>query len=541
MHSYPMAPKRQTRNHHRDGKQQSMLKSTFIATGLAAVFSLGLGTPGNAADELPSRVESSECLETLPENIAANAGVDCGYVIVPQSRAGGPAGDIALAYMRLRGVEDTGAPPLFMLAGGPGQTIISQEQLVLFQPELLGGVLASRDVILLEQRGSFHAKPNLTCPENRVAARRALSEKQDPDAIAALQSEALSQCIARHTSDGVDLASYNNVENAADINDARAALGYEKFVYYGASYGTLLGQFVMRAYPEHLAAVILDGSETPSTRSWVENRAERAQWGIDHIIELCNQQPDCAASYDIAAEIDTIFGMFGDEPITVPVPLPESFPETGAVDVMVTPDDLAVMIYGLQTSKFGVAALPAFLEQQIAAGRDELARVLAAEALNGSIAALENDESGSVSLMHMAMVCSDDPPDSLNDARVDNSGHYASVFGNAVAHEYVEACKIIGVPVLPAGSDELVESDVPVLLLSGGLDVQTPSFLAGEVVGRLANATHVVFPSGFHVQVANLNRCAIAILLSFLDDPSAAPDTSCAADGEALVFLLPED
>jgi pimeloyl-ACP methyl ester carboxylesterase len=518
-----------------------MLKPKLFATGLAGILGLILATPGCAADDPPRLVEAPECFEALPENIAANGGADCGYVMVPQSRTGGPAGEIGLAYMRIRGVEDTGKPPLFMLAGGPGQTIISELQLALFQPELLGGVLASRDVVLLEQRGSFRARPNLTCPELRDAARQVLSQRLDEDASEALQSEALSQCIARHSSNGVDLASYNNVENAADVNDVRAALGCDMFVFYGASYGTLLGQFVMRAYPEYLAAVVLDGTETPTTRSWVENRAERVQWGIDHMAELCARQPDCAASYDILAEIENVFSVFGDEPITVSVPLPEGFPATGEFDVTVAPANLAETIYGLQTSKYGVAALPTFLEEQISAGRDELVRSLATQSLDAAVASLEDDESGSVGLMHMAMVCSDDPPGSLEDVRVDNSGRYASVFGEVVvASQYVGVCDMMDLPVLPASSDEPVVTDIPVLLLSGGLDVQTPSFLADEVASGLPNATHVVFPSGFHVQIANLNRCAISVFTAFLDDPTSVPDTTCTADDADLVFLLPD-
>ncbi|MFN8621397.1 MAG: alpha/beta fold hydrolase [Chloroflexota bacterium] len=58
---------------------------------------------------------------------------------------------------------------------------------------------------------------------------------------------------------GVDLSAYNSNENVADIVDVAKALGYDKIDYYGQSYGTLLGQYLLAQPPRDLDAVILDG------------------------------------------------------------------------------------------------------------------------------------------------------------------------------------------------------------------------------------------------------------------------------------------
>ncbi|MDB6179692.1 alpha/beta fold hydrolase [Paracoccus sp. Z330] len=493
------------------------------------------------AQETPRVTKLPECFVELPETMAENSGADCGYVTVRENRSDETHGEIDLAYMRIRAVDPTGASPLFMLAGGPGQTMIKAEEMALFQSELIGPVLQNRDVVLLEQRGTFRSKPALTCPETRHAAKEAIVNRLDSKAAEKLSLDAFQACIDRHTSDGVDLASYNTVESAADVDDARAALGYDKFIFYGSSYGTLLGQFVMREFPESLAAVILDGIETPTTKSWTENRTERAQWGLDSMTELCMRQKDCAATFDIPALVEDVFGVLGDEPVIVSVTLPDGAPATGDVDVTVRPEALAATIYGLQTSKYGVGALPSFLQQQISAGRDALARVLAEQALNQSVASLADDESGMPLLMHLAMVCSDDPPRPLDKAADSSLTTYAERFGRSVVLEYVALCDVIDVPELSEASDEIVRSDVPVLALTGGLDVQTPAFLADEALAAMPNVTHVVFPSGFHAQVANLNRCAISMVVSFIEDPTATPDTGCTEDEADLFFVLPEN
>ena len=59
------------------------------------------------------------------------------------------------------------------------------------------------------------------------------------------------------------------------------------------------------------------------------------------------------------------------------------------------------------------------------------------------------------------------------------------------------------------------------LLLSGDLDVATPTFRSQEVADALPNATLVVFPGRTHVQIAGANICAGQIMTQFVLDPTA--------------------
>lgn len=512
-----------------------------VHSGMFAAFGAMLFPVAVLAQNLP-RVETvSECFVQTPEGLAANGGTDCGYVAVPQSRSGGPEGEVRLAYMRIRAAGEPAQAPLFMLAGGPGQTGITDDKLLLFQPELLGAVLATRDVVLMEQRGTFRSKPSLVCPEAPGATFDALIGGMESEAARDMVLDRMRTCVARHEAEGVDFGSYNNVESAADVNDVRAALGYDKIVYYGASYATLLGEYVMDQFPDTLAAVILDGTETRSGRSWIENRAVNAQWGIDNLTRLCTGQPGCAEAFDIPALVDEALGMFDDGPITVSVPLPEGSADADEVDVTITADDLAQQIYALQTSKYGVAALPVELSQLISGGREALGQALGEEGVAKAIAERGDTEIGMMTLMHAAMVCSDDPVRSLDEVKSAGVGRYAKLFAQSAGTPYVDLCKVMNVPQLPDSLDQDVETDVPVLIFSGGLDVQTPYFQSEKVAERLLDTTHVIFPAGFHVQIANINRCAIRIAVAFLDAPETDPDLGCVADERPLPFVLPDD
>ncbi len=448
-----------------------------VQCGLLAMFSALAFPLAVLAQELPRVDALNKCFIPLPANLAPQGGTDCGYVVVRENRSKESAHEVRLAYMRLRAVAASGAPPLFMLAGGPGQTIIQDANLQLFQPGLLGDVLQDRDVVLLEQRGTVRSKPALDCPENTATSFDAIVRGLDAKAAAALELDRLRGCIARHEKAGVDFSAYNTVESAADVNDVRAALGYDQIAYYGASYGTLLGQYVMRQFPERVAAVVLDGTDALSSQSWIENRARSAQWGIDNLTRLCAAQPGCAEAFDIPALVDEALALFKDGDIEFSVPFATGSPDATEFHGSISEGDFAQLIYGLQESKYGVAALPVELTQLIAGGRAAIGEMLGTQAAAAAEAARNGSEIEMMTLMHAAMVCSDDPVRSLEEIKTDGTGRYAQQFARSVGQLYVDLCAAVDVPQLPDALDADVDTDVPVLVLSGGLDVQTPYFL----------------------------------------------------------------
>ena len=510
----------------------------FLAAGFVALPCVGVA-PVSA--QTPELVPAEACGVALPANMPDYGGVECGQLVVLQDRATDAAGlDLRLSYLRLRAATETDRPPLFMLAGGPGQSIIHEDYLLLFQPELLGPVLAERDVVLMEQRGTAGAIPRLDCRELDGLELTALIEELDEEEILQLEVDHLEACIRRQTEAGVDLAAFNNVESAADVDAMRAALGYETIVLYGASYGTLLAQFVLRDFPDIVDAVILDGTESPSKRSWIEDRALDAQSGIDRVSELYSADPGCAAVFDVPALLDAAFEMFDEGPVEVPLPLPPDISGGKSVTLSIGEEDLAQQVYALQTSKYGIAALPLALTGFIEAGREEFATSLARASMASILPADAEAEPEEMLLMHAAMICTDDPPRSPDEIRTSGTGRYAQSFAFAVAQPYLTLCEVLDLPQISDDYDRDVSSDVPDLVLSGGLDVQTPRVFSEDVAGHLPNSTHVVFPDGSHVQVANLNRCAIEIVVDFLADPASEIDRSCVLDTPPFAFVLPD-
>ena len=355
----------------------------------------------------------------------------------------------------------------------------------------------------------------------------------------AFEDDILQKCIEDFKAQGVDFDAFNSVENAADVNAMREALGYDKIIYWGGSYGAQLGQHVMRDFPDMLEAVILDGANPLSRKSWVEDRALDAQWGIDNLTKLCQEDEKCKETYDIPALVAAALALFDDGPVPYTYTDPDD--ESLTVDVEVTKKDLVNFIYEQQGTGIGAFSLPLILQQMTEAGVEATAEILGTKKAQTLIASRDLTSGGMALLMHMAMVCSDDPVKSVDDVVItDDVGEYAELFGKDGGELYTRLCSLIDVAELPDSTDVNVTVDVPTLLLSGSLDVATPTFRTQMIADALPNATLIVFPGRTHVQLTGINLCATHIMPQFVNDPTAPLDTSCTEENAVTGFPLPD-
>lgn len=494
--------------------------------------------PTEAATARPQYEPLDECFAQPPEGLNVDLDMDCGYVVVPESRGGASDREVKLGVTRFSSAQGAGSSPLFMLAGGPGQAQVSPQFFSLFQPELLGGILAARDIVLIEQRGTEHSEPFLSCPEASGSSWAAYQQGLTGADADSLARELIAGCIERFKAQGVDFDAYNSVENAADVNAVRQALGYDRIIYYGASYGSQLGQHVMRDFPEILEGVVLDGAEALSRKSWVENRALDAQWGVDNLTRLCEADARCKEAYDIPALVDAALALFDGGP------LPYSYTDPGdpslTVEGAITVDDMVSVIYDQQGDHIGAMSLPALLSSIVAGGAETVVELFGPMKGASLLAGRAPTPGAYALLMHIAIVCSDDPVVSADEVKLEGAGRYATLFGQAGAAEYIEYCSLIDVQGLPDTTDVDVTTDVPVLLLSGDLDVATPAFRSQEVADALPNATLLVFPGRTHVQINGSNICAAQIMTQFVLSPTAALDTRCVSAAPVLGFTLPD-
>lgn len=511
--------------------------STAAAQPTAAPTAAPAPTEDLAAVDTPRLEPLDECFAVPPDDLPfdLNAEIDCGYVIVPEFHAQPGDRTLKIGYTRLNARQDKGAAPLFMLGGGPGQDMMNKDIFLYFTPQELGSILDTRDVVILNQRGVKHTEPFLDCPAYHALKWTAVEQGTAPPA---LLGETLRNCVEELESQGVNFDAFNSVEIAADVNAAREALGYDHIAYYGASYGAQLGQHVMRDFPDMLESVVLDGANSLSRRSWVEDRALDAQWGLDNLIALCEADQACREAYDIQAIVDGAFALLDDDPLTFTYTDPEDPALT--FDVEVTKVDLANLINTQFGSSTFVVGIP-YLLTQFASDRETLTEVLGTEAGKHAVASRNATEGSLATLMHYAVVCSDDPVGSVEDLMVDETvGEFARQLGESFAQEYATACDALDVQPLPDSTDVDVTADIPTLILAGALDTRTPSYRSQIVADALPNDTFVTLSGRTHVQIDGANVCAGQIMTQFVSDPSRPPDTSCAEEAAPYPFLIPD-
>ena len=180
----------------------------------------------------PSNPLNAECTTLeVPENWETGSGrqIKLAVALIP-SRSPKPQND-----------------PVFMLAGGPGQSARESWRGV---AGAFRAILANRHVILLDQRGTG-ASHRFDCPT-----------PDDIDPLAVDVDPAQAAVLARACLDAVkdthDARYYSTEDAARDLDRVREALGAETVNLIGISYGTRMGQIYAKRYPTRVRSLLLD-------------------------------------------------------------------------------------------------------------------------------------------------------------------------------------------------------------------------------------------------------------------------------------------
>jgi pimeloyl-ACP methyl ester carboxylesterase len=169
----------------------------------------------------------------------------CGHVAVALDPSGGAPGTITLAVRRHRAPVGDSGSAVVALAGGPGQSAIPFAENF---TELLGPILATRDLIVFDQRGTGLSHP-LSC-----------HGFEHPGLFHSF-GQLVATCAGQI---GSERGFYTTPDSVADIEAIRLAGGYEKLVLYGTSYGTKVAEQYAQDYPQRVEALILDSVVPPN-------------------------------------------------------------------------------------------------------------------------------------------------------------------------------------------------------------------------------------------------------------------------------------
>jgi pimeloyl-ACP methyl ester carboxylesterase len=133
---------------------------------------------------------------------------------------------------------------------------------------------------------------------------------------------------------------YTTVPAMQDLDEARAALGYDKINLYGISYGVTAEQIYMRMFPEHVRAVVMDHGH-PADLPYAQMLPRAAQSALDQLLTYCEQDEKCHTAYpDIRGDWKTVLDRLTNGPVVT-----SYIPPGMTAPVSVTLDHLAVSTY----------------------------------------------------------------------------------------------------------------------------------------------------------------------------------------------------
>lgn len=495
----------------------TLLTIAIVATGGSAA---GHATPGPA--KFGPAWSSVDCKTfDVPAAIAAQS--DCGYVTVPEQHAQPQGRTIQLGVIRTRSTGKAPAPdPLLVEQGGPGDSTIADivnGALPKF-PEL-PALLKNRDLIFVEERGTKFAKPFLFCPELNAHNIAVAQEKQsytDPGWIRA--------CNDRLKAQGINPSAFNTRENAADIYAVAEALGYPDFNYYGVSYGTLLGQYVIAQADKHrpkLRSVILDGVVRPDLDFNLAS-SHTISHALRNVFRACAQDQRCRTAYP---NLEQTFLAIVDQLNQKPVPLTLSIPSSKQTFTTQLDGNAFVtgMVPYLARPYSGESArgssLPRFIH-------------LASQGNFGWIAeSLSDLEPKGAREMYHTVVCARGRSVQVQPDQVLPPPYPQLLpLGLREAEAVNNACEVLQVEQKPPFV--YANPQIPTLVLNGTYDPVTPAPYGEAVARNLTTAYVFTFPGVGHgtlfaPQGMPAAACVTQIAADFLANPKQAPDSRCLA------------
>ena len=419
----------------------------------------------------------------------------CGTLEVPENReqAGGRKISLAVAVLPANTLHPR-PDPLFILAGGPGQAASFLGPFA----AALTGVRKDRDIVLVDQRGTGRSSP-LVCAAFKPDGKFESAVEFDPVPKA--------QACARELAlQGVDAAQYTTAAWVADLDAVRAALGYDRINLWGGSYGTRVAQEFLRRHPGHVRSVVLDGVATPGMRTtldvWPSREAEQAS-----VFAACARAPACAALHpDLARTLDAIGERLGAAGRDITL----TDPRTGETRSMLLTFDhvlgaLQPFTYAPELS----ALLPEVIGRAAAGDFGPL--------FAGAMLVTADLDEQSNTALHYSVTCAEDVP------RV-SVAEAAAVLANlrtrVLAQRALAVCAVWPKGTAAADAATPVRSDVPVLILSGGLDPVTPPANGAEVAKALPASRHIV--AGGYGHIVSPHACGPRLIAAFIDDPTFA-------------------
>ena len=465
-----------------------------LALAVAAI-----AAPGNAA----ARTAAS---------CAAVSGLTCSDVVVPLDRSGAVPGTVTLHVEALAPQTATSRGAVFLIAGGPGQ---GSAHVFDFgsanSRDLFHFLFPGYTLIAYDDRGTGESGL-LDCPALQTA-----TTSEGEDAFAAACASSL----------GASTPFYGTADHVEDLDAVRVSLGFAKVTLFGVSYGTKLALAYASAHPAQVDRLVLDSVLPPNLPDPFSANVARDMPAT--LTAFCSGV--CAtATPDYAADVTAVANKLAVTPIHGNVLQPNGTTKPVRLDGV----GVLSMVVDSDLDPALAAELPAAMHAARLGNVKPLLRMSDLDTQASQETALDLSAG-----LFAATVCRDGPfpwpadaPPAVRAGLMSEAlaalpagsfgpfGPYAAKLGNAALCAGWPSPS--GGAMLPSGP----YPNVPLLALSGGFDLRTPTEGAQSVVAQFPQGHLLVVPGiGHSVITGDTSFCAANAVRNWMIDSTPPPAT----------------
>jgi pimeloyl-ACP methyl ester carboxylesterase len=449
----------------------------------------------------------------------------CGTMEVFEDRASRKGRKISLKVIVLPATGEARQPdPLFYIPGGPGSSATEDAPGIAI---LFKRIREHRDLVFLDQRGTGGSH-SLDCP---------LYNENDPQSFLGyfFPLDDVKKCREKLERES-DLKLYTTPIAMDDLDEVRAALGYERINLFGGSYGTRASLVYLRQHPDHVRTIILQGV-APTNQFMPHDFPQANERALQGVISECAADEVCRRAFpDLSTELKTVLNKLVRAPVEVEItPATGYQPSTGSVtapkaNVKLSRDLAAEAIRYMLYQPIPASRIPLLVHQAATGNFVPLAETALAYRRN-LVATGSNG-------LYLSITCAEDLPwikPGLGERLA-----VGTFLGDYRLRQQREACALWPRANIPADYANPIRGSAPALILTGQWDPVTPPSNGDAAARHLPNSLHVVVPHGGH-GLGGLKgiECIEQLMTQFVEQGTAKGlDTSCVQNIHRAGFAL---
>jgi pimeloyl-ACP methyl ester carboxylesterase len=429
------------------------------------------------------------------------------------------------------------ADPLFYIPGGPGSSATEDAP---FVAKEFARIRERRDLVFVDQRGTGGSNP-LDCEfftGSEVASGGANNLQRFLGDYFPLED--VRKC-RKQLEPRANLKLYTTQIAMDDLDEVRAALGYEKINVIGGSYGTRAAQVYLKLHGDHVRAVILHGV-SPTNQAMPRDFPQHTERALQGVLAECAADDQCHAAFPrLPDELKSMEETLLRGPVTVELKRPGTSEGQGASDskrqgtsektqISLSRDLVAEAIRYMLYQPGAASRIPLFVHLASEGNFTPLGE--AAITYRRQIVATGSNG------MYLSVTCAEDLPQVKPGAGERNGMN--TLLGDYRLRQQRAACELWPQGSVARDYAEPTRSDVPALILTGQWDPVTPPIYGETAAKYLSQSLHVIVPHGGHgFNGLKGIECIDKLIADFVEQGSTKGlDTSCVKSISRSGFVL---